>query len=103
MKLLFLIYYQNNDTFNIQCFTKLSKVEGDPKATFSIATTRCGREHHSFLWIALLYLDLYLIMLNVKQGGIKYSLSLWYDSTWDWNPVPRTIGEHSTHYTNGPV
>ena len=32
------------------------------------------------------------------QGGIKYHfLSLWYDSTWDWNPVSRAIGEHSTH------
>ena len=46
-------------------------VEGVPKVPFSIATTlRCR--------------DLYLIMLSVKQGGIKYHfLSLWYDSTWD--------------------
>ena len=35
---------------------------------------------------------------SVKQGGIKYHfLSLWFDSTWDWTPVYRTIGEHSTH------
>ena len=41
-------------------------------------------------------LDLYLIMLSVKQGGIKYHfLSLWYDSTWDWTQVSRAIGEHS--------
>ena len=34
-------------------------------------------------------------MLSVKQGGIKYHfLSLWYDSTWDWNPIFQTIGEH---------
>ena len=39
-------------------------------------------------WVLLLSLDcstypnLYLIMLNIKQGGIKYHfLSLWYDST----------------------
>ena len=33
-------------------------------------------------------LDLYFIMLNIKQGIIKYHiLSLWYDSTWDWTPV----------------
>ena len=34
---------------------------------------------------SLLYnLKQYLIMLSVKQGGIKYHfLSLWYDSTWD--------------------
>ena len=40
-------------------------------------------------------------MLSVKQGGIKYYfLSLWYDSTWDWTQVSRTIGEHSKHYAN---
>ena len=37
-------------------------------------------------------------MLNVKQGGIKYHfLSLWYDLTWDWTPISRTIGEHSNN------
>ena len=42
-------------------------------------------------------------MLSVKQGGMKYDfLSLWYDSTWDWTPVSRTIGEHSTHKANDP-
>ena len=31
-----------------------------------------------------LTLHLYLLMLSVKQGSIKYHfLSLWYDSTWD--------------------
>ena len=41
-------------------------VEGDPKAPFSIATTPwcCGLLHFTF--------DLCLIMLNVKQDGIKY-------------------------------
>ena len=29
-------------------------------------------------------------MLGIKQGG------LWYDSTWDWTPVSRTIAELST-------
>ena len=57
-------------------------VEGNPKAPFSIATT----------------LDSYLIMLSVKQGGIKYHfLSLWYNSFWDWSSVSRTISEHFTH------
>ena len=46
-------------------------------------------------------LDTYLILLRVKQGGIKYHfLSLWYDVTWDWTHVSRTIGEHSTHLAN---
>ena len=33
-------------------------------------------------------------MLSVKQGGIKsHFSSLWYDSTWDWNPVSWAIDE----------
>ena len=39
-------------------------------------------------------------MLSVKQGGIKYHFSsLWYDPTYDWTQVSRTIGEHSTHFS----
>ena len=72
-------------------------VEGDPKAPFSIATTpryRGGR--YSFPGLLYFTLDPYLIMLSVKQGGIKYHfLSLWYDSTRDWTQVSRPIGEHS--------
>ena len=45
-------------------------MEGDPKAPFSIATTlRYMGGHYSFLRSTL---DLYLIMLSAKQGGIKY-------------------------------
>ena len=41
-------------------------------------------------------LDTYLIMLSVKQGDIKYHfLSLWYDSTWDWNPMSRNASPDS--------
>ena len=44
-------------------------VEGDRKAPFSIATTpRCCGGRFSFPWIA----PLYLILLSVKQGSIKY-------------------------------
>ena len=43
-------------------------------------------------------LDLYLIELSVKQGGIKvHFLILWYDLTWDWTLVFQTIREHFTH------
>ena len=52
----------------------LTVVEGDPKASFSIVTTpRCRGGRYSFLWIAPLTLDLYLIMLSAKQEGIKYN------------------------------
>ena len=72
-------------------------VEGDPKAPFSIATTAlCRGGRYSFLWIAPFTLDPYLKMLSVQQGGIKYRfLSLSYDTTRDWIPVSRAIGEHS--------
>ena len=42
-------------------------------------------------------------MLSVKQGDIKYYfLSKWYDSTSDWTPLARIIGEHRIYSANGP-
>ena len=69
--------------------------EGHHKASFSIATTpRCRGGHYSFLRIAPLYP---WYVLSFKQGGIQYYFySLWYDATWDWTQVSRSIGEHST-------
>ena len=41
-------------------------------------------------------------MISVKHGGIKYHfLSLWYDSTRDWNPVSRALEELSNHEAFG--
>ena len=58
-----------------------------------------GESATPFLGLHHFTLDPYLIILSVKQGGIKYHfLSLWYDSTWNWTPVSRATGEHSTHY-----
>ena len=59
--------------------------ESNLKTPFSLtATPRCMGRHYSFPWIAPLTLKPYLIMLRVKQGGIKYHfLSLWYDLAWD--------------------
>ena len=68
-------------------------VESDTKVNFSIATTPKFRgEHYSFLWIAWLTIDPYLILMTVKQGGKYDFLNLWYDSTLDWTPVSRAIG-----------
>ena len=53
-----------------------------------------------YLVVGLLHFtyDPYLIMLSVKQEGIKYYfLSLWHDSNWDWTLVFQAIGKHSTH------
>ena len=71
-------------------------VVGDLKAPFSIATTlRCRGGRYSFPRLLHLTLDAYLLMLSIRQGGIKYHfLSLWYESTLVWTPVSRTIGEH---------
>ena len=78
-------------------------VEGDLKALFSIASIPgYTRGHYSFPCIDPLTLDLYLIILSVKQGGIKHHfLSLCYDSTWDWTVVSRAINKHLNHYANG--
>ena len=51
-----------------------------------------------FPWLLHFTLDTYIILLSVKQGGIKYHFeSLWYDATRDWTMVSQTIGENSTH------
>ena len=48
-------------------------VKGDPKAPFSTATIlRCREGRYSFPWITPLILYSYFLMLNVKQGGVKY-------------------------------
>ena len=57
----------------IYCYVLLTAVNDDPKAPFSVTTTpKCRGKCHTFPWITPLTLDLYLIMLSVKQGGIKY-------------------------------
>ena len=56
---------------------------------------------YSFPCIILFIFDPYLIMLSVKQRGIKYYfLSLWYDSNEDWTHFSGTIAKHSYHYAN---
>ena len=100
------IIFSKLNAFDIAMWfiSKLSTgVEGDQKAPFSIATTpRCRRGGATpFLGLLHFTLDPYLIMLSVKQWGIKYHFSsLWYDSTWDWTQVFRAIGERSNHHAN---
>ena len=73
---------------------------------FSLLLHRCVVEGaNPFFFFGLFFRLLhfifvpYLIMLSVRQGGIKYYfLSLWYDSICDWTPVFRDIGKHSNHY-----
>ena len=84
------IYFTDGDSlfFYVMYISKVKLatiVEGNPKAPFSIATTpMCRGGCYSFPGLLYFTLDPYLIMLSVKQGGIKYHfLSLWYDSTWD--------------------
>ena len=56
------------NTYSIKLVTI---VEGDPKARFSIATTLRGRRGRNSGLLHFTF-DSYLIMLSVKQGGIKY-------------------------------
>ena len=59
--------------YDVKFVSWLTVVEGDQKAPFSIATTpKCRGGHNSFPWITPLAFDLYLIMLSIKQGDIKY-------------------------------
>ena len=54
------------------CVCVKSKV-GDQKAPFSVATTpKCWGGRYSFSGLLPFTLDTYLILLSVKQGGIKY-------------------------------
>ena len=77
-------------------------VEGDPKVTFSIATTpTCRGRCYVSYWITPLTIYPYFMRLSDTEEGIKYDfLSLWYDSTRDWAPGFPVIGEHSTHLEN---
>ena len=60
----------------------VTEVEGDPKSLFWLATApRCRGGYYSFPWIAPFTLDQYLMILSIKQGGIKYLFEslLWLD------------------------
>ena len=67
-------WWGKNNHRKIALIINVSKSKvGDPKAPFSIATTpRCREEATAFSELLLFTLDPYLIMLRVKQGGIKY-------------------------------
>ena len=50
-----------------------SVVEIDQKAPFSIATSpKCKGGHYAFPGLLHFTIDMYLILLSIKQGGIKY-------------------------------
>ena len=80
----------------------MNLVEGDPKSLFSIATTlgfRGGR--YNIPWIAPLYP--WSLPYSAEFQARRYQvpfLSLWYNSTWDWTPVSRIIGEWSVTFFN---
>ena len=79
----------------------LKVIEGDSKASFSIATTpRCKSEWCSFPLIAQISLDPYLIMLGVQEGGIKYHLWVFGMTRPGIEPrSPEPLA--NTHYANG--
>ena len=63
----------------------MTVVKGDLKAPFSnLLHQGLGEGATPFPGLLHFTLDPYLIMLSVKQSGIKYDVfSLWYDSTTD--------------------
>ena len=66
-------HYNFSSKINIVVSSWSTVVEGDSKAPFLTATTpRCRGGSYFFPWIAPLTFDLYLTMLSIKQGGIKY-------------------------------
>ena len=103
----FLQNYGYPQTWDFSNISKVSKVgdhsRGWPEGSLSDSLLHQGVGEGATPFPGLLHftLDPYLIMLSVKQGGIKYHfLSLWYDSTWEWTQVSRTIGEHSNRLAN---
>ena len=59
--------------FSLYIYSWLTIVDVEPKAPISIAITpRCRERRYCFPTIVPLTLDSYLIMVSVKQGGIKY-------------------------------
>ena len=69
------------------------------KTTSTLLNRGVGESTTPFSGLLHFILDPNLILLSVKQGGIKYHfLSLWYGSTWDWTQVSQTIGKHSNHH-----
>ena len=71
----------------------MTVVKGEPKAPFSLVTTlSCWEGASPFPGLLHFTLDTYLIMLSVKQGGIKcHFFSLWYELTKYWTPVSQAI------------
>ena len=79
-------------------------VKSSPNAPFSIATMpRCKGEYYSISWIAPLILDMYLIMLNVKQGGIKYHFLVVGMTRPGIEPQFPGPLANTNHYANGLV
>ena len=87
------------------CKRLVTLVEGDLKASLSIATSlRCRGGRYSIPRIVPLYSWSLTCNAEYKLRRHKYHfLSLWYDPTLDWTAVSRTIGEHSIHMANGLV
>ena len=93
---------------HVTIYCKVSKlatiVEGDVKVPFSRATSpRCKGGRYFFPWIPPLYPWFLQCWVSSKAASSTIFLSLWYDSTWDWTPVSRTISEYSTHWANGLI
>ena len=93
-------FYKFTNIFIIISYLKVSKVgdlsRGWPKGSLfdSYYTKMLGGGATPFPGLLHFTLDHYLVMLSVKQGGIKTDfLSLWYDSTWDLTQSPTPLAK----------
>ena len=68
------------------------RYQGRPEGSlFNSYYTKMLGDVPPFLGLLYFTLDMYLIMLSVKQGSFNYHfLSLWYDTTRDWKPLITT-------------
>ena len=98
-----MIYYKSKLATVVVGDCRRGRLEGSLFSSYY--TEALGEGATPFAGSLHFILDTYLIiMLSIKQGSIKYHfLSLWYDSTYDWTLVSRTIGEHSNHLAIEPV
>ena len=62
----------NRKYVNVSKVRSATIVEGNTRAPFSLLTTPRCKGGHIFRELLHFILDLYLIMLSVQQGGIKY-------------------------------
>ena len=78
------MFFFFKDNFFFVHISLLSMVTFQFLALFPVDHRSVGKGATPFPGLLHFTLDTYLILLSIKQGGIKYHFkSIWYDVTWD--------------------